>query len=85
MKKRIRPIEYLPPAEADVYAYAEQLCRRIAEKHGDAFEEPEVVQGLAEFMRISARIQAKHLNNSPQLVDKVVDQGYFQGSDDADG
>jgi hypothetical protein len=68
-----RPIEYLPPAEADIHAYAEQVCQRIAQKRGAEFSEPDVVQGLADFMRIAARIQAKHLNNSSELVDNVAD------------
>jgi hypothetical protein len=85
MGKRRHRIEYLPPAEADIHACAEQVCQRLAHKQGQAFADPEVVHGLAEFMRIAARIQVKHLNRSSELVDRSTDQGYFGGSDDADG
>lgn len=78
-------IEYLPPAEADIHACAERVCQRLAHRRGEAFTDPEVVHGLAEFMRIAARIQVKHLNRSSELVDRSADQGYFGGSDEADG
>lgn len=68
-RKRRRPIEYLPPAQTDIDTFAVRVCEVLAEKHDPAIAEPDVVRGLAEFMRIAARIQAKHLNQQVGIID----------------
>ncbi len=62
-----RRIEYLPPAREDIFACAQEVCDRMAAQHGDTFADPDIVHGLAEFMRIAARIHAKHLNRVTQV------------------
>jgi hypothetical protein len=68
MAKKInrRRIEYLPPAQEDIHDYARAICQKIAAEHDPAYATPEIVFGLAQFMKIAGRIQAKHLN---RLVD----------------
>ena len=51
-------IEYIPPAPDRVEAYGQQVCHGL----GDAFAEPEVVQGFTQFVTVIVRIAARHLN-----------------------
>ena len=51
-------IEYIPPAPDRVEAYGQQVCHDL----GDAFAEPEVVQGFTQFVTVIVRIAARHLN-----------------------
>lgn len=63
-----RRIEYLPPAQEDIHAYARTICQKIAQEHDPSYASSEVVHGLAEFMRLAASIQAKYMNRT-NLVD----------------
>lgn len=37
MQEPSRPMEYLPPADADIDAYAEQVCQTLSEQHHATF------------------------------------------------
>jgi hypothetical protein len=42
-----------------VEAYGQQVCHGL----GDEFNEPEVVQGFTQFVKVIIRIAARHLNS----------------------
>ena len=56
-QKEVR-IEYIPPASDRVEAYSQQVCHDL----GDAFAEPEIVQGFTQFVTVVIRIATRHLN-----------------------
>ncbi len=59
-----RRVEYLPPSDGDIYNYARHICEQLASNGDTACNRLEVVGGLAEFMQLAGRIQAKYLNRS---------------------
>ena len=63
-----RRTEYLPPSDDAIYNYARNICDQLANDGDIACTHLEVVHGLAEFMQLAARIQAKYLNRV-QAVD----------------
>lgn len=75
-KKNQRRIEYLPPAQEDIDAYARAVCQKIAQAGDPSYTTPEVVHGLAEFMKIAGKIQAKHLNRV-NLVTTMQNKGIY--------
>lgn len=68
-KNIARRIEYLPPAQEDIHDFASRICQRIAELRDPDFATPEIVYGLAEFMKIAGIVQAKYLNRTDGLID----------------
>jgi hypothetical protein len=57
-KKRV---EYVPPAPEVIDQVARDICRELAASD-PAFNQPDVVYGLASFLSAVARIHARHLN-----------------------
>ena len=55
-------IEYYPPA----YDVLVHFARGVGEKLGGEYAEPEIVQGLADFMQVIAQILAHDLNGKGQ-------------------
>jgi hypothetical protein len=62
-----RRVEYYVPDQEAIDQYARFVCEQVAERRGSAFCEPEVIRGLAEFMKIAGTIQAKYLNRANQV------------------
>ncbi len=58
-----------PPKAEAIRAFARIVCETLADRRNDrTFTQPNVIRGLAEFLEIAARVQAKQLN-SEQLID----------------
>ena len=65
------PIEYCAPPRAALRTYAREICAHTGRTSFRFwFRCPEIVEGLAEFMKIAGTIQAKHLNRT-QGVDNA--------------
>ncbi len=70
-----RNIEYLPPEREGIDRYAKQVCDQLAERYDDpSYREGEVVHGLADFLDLAGKIQAKHFNSS-ESVDNHSSEG----------
>ena len=54
--------EYVPPDEQVFEQLAKRFCETVSER-GDSFSSSEVVQGLAEFLTVVARLTAKSLTD----------------------
>jgi hypothetical protein len=65
--KKQRPVEYLPPTYEAAHAYARAICGKMAERHDPSYADSEIIRGLAEFMQIAGKIQAKHLNRANRV------------------
>ena len=61
-----RRVEYLPPSKEIIEDYVDRLCQRLAQQDA-AFADPDVVQGLAEFLYLAGCIRAKQLNRENQV------------------
>lgn len=57
----IRIVEYYPPPNPVLRDLAINTCNAFAEKFGGCYRDPEVVDGLADFLTVVARIKAKQL------------------------
>ena len=69
--KRLK-VKYVPPTLEAIDQVAKAVCRQLAEEN-PGFRPPEVVQDLAVFLNVIARIQAAHLNQireGDQLLDR---------------
>ena len=65
-------IEYVPPSDEILNQLARDACAQLALSHGSAYQDPDVIHGLAELLRIAARIQARRLNQAAS-VDTISD------------
>jgi hypothetical protein len=65
-------IEYVPPSDEVLNRLARDACAQLALAHGSAYQDPDVIHGLAELLRIAARIQARRLNQAAS-VDTISD------------
>ena len=64
-------ITYIPPAAAVFDKLAREACRVLAEQNEYAFNDPEVMQGLADYLQLVAELTAKYLNKGHyELLDK---------------
>ena len=63
-KKRV---EYVPPSKDVIQAYVQKVCQRLAEQRGEPFDDPEVMQGLTEFLYILGTIRAKQINHANRI------------------
>ncbi len=57
-----RRVAYVAPEAKQLQQYARDICNDLAEEVDASLAHRDVVNGLAEFMRIAGRIQAKYLN-----------------------
>lgn len=58
-----REVEYLPPERESIDRYAQQVCEELAERYADpSFREREIMDGLAEFLHLAGKIQARHFS-----------------------
>jgi len=57
-----RCVTYIPPASTVVNQLARDTCKQLAERGSSGFDEPEVIQGLADFLNFAAELTAKLLN-----------------------
>jgi hypothetical protein len=65
-------IEYVPPSDEILNRLARDACAQLALAHGSAYQDPDVIHGLAELLRIAARIEARRLNQAAS-VDTISD------------
>jgi hypothetical protein len=73
MKKSKRLFEYVPPKSKVVRAFAREVCEELARRTDDnIYIQPHVISGLAGFLELAARVQARRLNEG-QLVDSDPD------------
>lgn len=62
---------YIPPAAKVFDKLAREACRVLAEQGESAFDDPEVIRGLADYLRLVAELTAKYLNKGHyELLDK---------------
>jgi hypothetical protein len=61
---------YLPPGRDQLVTYARAVCEGWARRRGEG-DPPDLdrVNGLAHFLEVVSRIQAKHLNRTDELLD----------------
>ena len=58
-----RKVEYLPPEREGIDRYAQQVCDELAQRYADpSFREREIIDGLAEFLHLAGKIQARHFS-----------------------
>jgi hypothetical protein len=70
MDERYTGVEYVPPKPEAIRAFARSVCEALATRmNNPKFAEPYVITGLAAFLEIAARTQAKRLNDQ-QLIDR---------------
>ena len=63
MSMRRPQAEYLPPEREGIDRYAAQVCAEMAERHADpSFTDSEIRDGLAEFLHLAGKIQAKYFS-----------------------
>ena len=62
--------EYVPPDEQVFEQLARRFCETLSER-GDSFSSSEVVEGLAEFLAVVARLTAKSLTHKQANLPKV--------------
>lgn len=59
-----RKVEYLPPEREGIDRYAQQVCEELAHRSADpSFRERDIMDGLAEFLHLAGKIQAKYLSS----------------------
>lgn len=59
-----RHVEYLPPTDEAISAFARSVCKQLAENGDPTYTSLEVVNGLGDFLKLAGRIQAKYLNRA---------------------
>ena len=72
---RKRNVQYVVPEPKALRTYARSVCDDLAQVTDASLADRDVVNGLAEFMRIAGRIQARYLNQSG-AVDSPQTPGY---------
>ncbi len=61
---------YLPPGRDQLVAYARAVCEGLARRRGEGDPlDLDRVNGLAHFLEVASRIQAKHLNRMSEPLD----------------
>ena len=53
---------YVPPSDSTLEQYAYAVCQQLGQSLAASFNTPEVRYGFAEFLKVLARIQARHLS-----------------------
>jgi len=56
--------EYLPPSDEIIVRYANHVCREFGQSVDESYYTLEIRQDLADFLKIFARMYAKHLNKN---------------------
>jgi len=69
--RKPQPIEYLPPSREVVHQFAQAVCASLAQRNNNpTVQSKESVAGLAQFLEVITRIQAKYLSSENQgLID----------------
>jgi len=68
--------EYIPPADKLIERYAREVCGQLAQRGNSACENPEVVAGLAGYLKFAARLIAKYVNaGHDELLDNHQQRG----------
>lgn len=60
-------VKYVPPSLEAIDLVAKAVCEQLAEEN-PGFHPPEVVQDLAAFLSVVARIHAAHLNRQEDAL-----------------
>jgi hypothetical protein len=63
-------MEYIAPTNEAISAFARSICEQLAENGDSHCAKLEAVIGFTDFLKLTGRIQAKHLNRT-QAVDKA--------------
>jgi len=58
------PVIYSPPADDVIDTYAERVCQTL----GTAYEQPEIIDGLAGFLKAVAKAYANILTRDGRLL-----------------
>ena len=67
--KRLK-VKYVPPTLEAIDQVAKAVCRQLAEEN-PGFRPPEMVQDLASFLSVVARIHAAHLNRQEEVLETL--------------
>jgi hypothetical protein len=63
-------VPYVPPDSSVIQEIARLICEGLADRlENEAFCEPHVIRGFANFLELATQVRAKHLN-AQQLIDK---------------
>ena len=61
-------VEYVPPSIDAIRVFARTVCEALAAQTNEPiFTQPHVIRGLAQFLEIAARAQAKLLNEAQRV------------------
>jgi hypothetical protein len=67
-------IEYIPPSAPTLRAFAKAVCEALSAQRGDsALASNDVIGGLASFLEVVTRPQAKQLNMYAGVLDDETD------------
>lgn len=67
-------IEYVPPPQKSLRSYAKAVCEALARQRDDpTLASNEVISGLANFLEVITRIQAKHLSKGDEALDDATE------------
>lgn len=67
-------IEYIPPSQKSLRAYAKAVCEALAKHRDDPLlVSNKVISGFANFLEIVTRIQAKHLSKGSGALDDAME------------
>jgi hypothetical protein len=58
-----RRVIYVPPSKNCIKSFARDVCSRLADDRDPGLNDPEIVNGLADFLEVIARIEAKRLSD----------------------
>jgi len=62
------PVEYVPPAPAEIDQYVHAVCQQLTQKEGRTYTDTDFVHGLTNFLQVVVQIQTRHLNQGVKNV-----------------
>ena len=69
---RSHNIVYSPPSWDTIHGYARSVSLALAQDGTPSFADPEVVRGLANFIKVVATIRAKQLNAEAEKSERLA-------------
>lgn len=70
MTDKPKQIQYVPPSAETLRDFARAVCESLAQQRDDpSLASHEVISGLANFLQVITRIQAKHLSTVGEWLD----------------
>ena len=57
-------VEYYPPPKEVFHRFTRELCEALTRRYGVDYSDSEIVRGIAEFLFIVGKLEAKRLNKN---------------------